>query len=160
MGLVAQKYLMFNQKTADENTTIRTNVAVLVRNQSGQIMLERRKDCGMWCVPGGRIEPGESIKQTAIREILEETGFQVRITRLLGVYSGPGDRIVRYPDNVFQSVDILIEAEIVSGKSAISSESEEIKFFSLAELPDISEIIPPARQVIDDIIHDRVGVIR
>jgi 8-oxo-dGTP pyrophosphatase MutT (NUDIX family) len=151
---------MFNQKIADANTIIRTNVAVLVRDRRGQIMLEKRRDCGMWCVPGGRIEPGESIRQTAIREILEETGFQIRITRLLGVYSGPGDRIVKYPDNVIQSVDILVEAEVVSGILAISSESEEIKFFSLADLPHISEIIPPARQVIDDIVHDRVGVIR
>jgi len=150
---------MFAQPAADVNTQVRVNVAVLVRDEHKHILLEKRHDCGLWGLPGGRVEPGESVSQTAVREILEETGFHTHVTQLLGVYSGPEDRIVSFPDNVIQIVDVLLEAEIISGELKISSESEEIKFFAHNAFPPEIEIIPPARAVLRDIAQNRIGVI-
>ena len=151
---------MFSQTTADANTKVRACVAVLVRDEHGVILLEKRSDCGLWGLPGGRIEPGESIMDTAMREMREETGLRVKVTRLLGVYSGPTDRIVAFPDNVVQIVDILVEAVIISGELTRSPESLALKFFAPLALPLEDEIIPAARLVLRDIVADNVGVIR
>ena len=55
----------------------------------GQVLLTKRRDFGVWCLPGGAVEDGESLAQAAIREVREETGLDVRLTRLVGLYSRP-----------------------------------------------------------------------
>ncbi|MBT97276.1 MAG: NUDIX hydrolase, partial [Dehalococcoidia bacterium] len=52
--------------------------------QRKEVFLTRRADNGRWCLPSGAMEPGESAEETCVRETLEETGLQVRVTRLVG----------------------------------------------------------------------------
>ena len=156
MNSIAQK--MYARKTADADTRIRAGVGVIIRDERGWILLEKRSDNGMWGVPGGRIEPGESVMQAALREIEEETGLAVKITGLLGVYSGPSGRIVTFPDNVVQLVDIVLEARIVSGELSCSNESEKLQFFPLSALP--GDLVPPAREPLQDIANGVSGAIR
>jgi ADP-ribose pyrophosphatase YjhB (NUDIX family) len=68
-------------------TMIGANVAIIV---DGQVLLAKREDFEVWCLPGGMIEPGESLAQAAIREAREETGLEVELTRMVGVYSRVG----------------------------------------------------------------------
>ncbi|MEW6387403.1 MAG: NUDIX domain-containing protein [Thermodesulfobacteriota bacterium] len=151
---------MYSRKQADAQTRVKVGVGVFVKDPRGRILLERRSDSGMWGLPGGGIEPGESITRTALREVKEETGLEVRLTRLVGVYSEPGERIVTYPDNgdVRHLVDIILEAEIVSGELALSAESLELRFFPPEALP--GEIAPPARQPVQDYLQGLKGIIR
>jgi len=152
---------MYAKKAADANTRVRVGVGVVIRDQRGWILLEKRSDNGMWGLPGGRIEPGEAAAEAAVREAREETGLTVAINRLLRVYSGPADRIVTFPDNVVQLVDILLEATIVSGElTSCSSESEDLRFFDPTALPSESEIVPPTRLPLQDIINGITGIIR
>jgi len=160
MASGAETHAMYAQKEADSNTRVRVGVGLVIRNAEGAVLLERRSDNGFWGLPGGRIEPGESILQTALREALEETGLTISLTRLLGVYSGPEHRIVTYPDNVVQLVDILLEAVIVAGKLMCSSESTELRFFQPRGFPPEVEIVPPARAPLHDFVNGVVGVIR
>ncbi len=117
---------MYDQNRVDANTCVRVGVGLVMRNMNGDILLERRSDNGLWGLPGGKVEPGESLLQTALREAKEETGLTIGVIRLLGVYSGPEDHVVIYPDAVVQLVDILLEASIVSGDLVCSSESIEL----------------------------------
>ena len=156
MNAIAQQ--MYARRTADANTKVRAGTAVVVTDQYGRILLEKRSDCGLWGLPGGRIEPGESIVSAAVREVKEETGLVVEIGRILGVYSGPEDRIVTFPDNVIQLVDILLEARIVSGELMCSEESEKLQFFNPEDLP--GDIVPPARAPLQDFVNEQRGVIR
>lgn len=156
MKSIAEK--MFSQQVADVNTRVRVGVGVIVQDQQGDILLEKRSDCGMWGLPGGKIEPGESVMATALREVKEETGLTISITQLLGVYSGPVDRIVSYPDNVVHLVDIILLGTILSGELSCSSESEALQFFNLTHLP--SELVPPAREPLQDFVNGVSGVIR
>ncbi|MBI3865298.1 MAG: NUDIX domain-containing protein [Planctomycetia bacterium] len=149
---------MYAPRRADAATIVRVGVAVVVAHKDGRILLERRSDCGWWGLPGGRIDPGESAEQAAIREVFEETGLNVRITRLIGLYSEPEGRIVTYPDNVVQLVDVAIAAEIVSGRLTISPESLDLQYFEPAKLPD--ELVPPARRLLDDYAQGLFGVLR
>lgn len=149
---------MYSSQTV-AGTLVRTGVGIVIRNMGGDILLERRSDNGLWGLPGGRVEPGESLLQTALREAKEETGLTIHVTRLLGVYSGPEDRVVTYPDNVVQLVDILLEAEIVSGSLVCSEESTDLRFFQAAFFPTESEIVPPARLPLRDIVAGGIGMI-
>ena len=55
----------------------------------GQVLLTRREDFEIWCLPGGAVDDGESIAVAAVREAREETGLEVELTRLVGIYSRP-----------------------------------------------------------------------
>ena len=83
---------------------IRPGTCAAVFNERGEILLQKRADNGFWSMPGGAVDPGESVEQGALREVWEETGLQVRVGRLVGVYSDPcnymithdpGGRIIR-----------------------------------------------------------------
>lgn len=148
---------MYDQYQVDANTRVRAGVGLVIRNINGDILIERRSDNDLRGLPGGRIEPGESLMQTALREAKEEIGLTVVVTRLLGVYSGPEDRIVTFPDNVVQLVDILLEASIISGNLVCSSESIELRFFQVGEFPPETEIAPPARLPLREVAADDCG---
>jgi 8-oxo-dGTP diphosphatase len=62
------------------------NIAIF---KEGKVLLTKRDDFPVWCLPGGSIDSGETIAQAAIREACEETGFEVKLTRLVGLYSRP-----------------------------------------------------------------------
>lgn len=143
-----------------EGVRVRVGVGVVIRGPGNTILLEKRRDCGWWGLPGGKVEPGESLVDAAVREVREETGLAVEITQLIGVYSDPCGRIVTYPDNgdVVQLVDVVVGARVLSGSLMCSQESEEVRFFSPSQLPE--EIVPPARQPIADAIEGQCGVLR
>ena len=68
-------------------------VGAVVRDESGRMLLIQRghePGLGLWSVPGGRIEPGETDQQAVVREVREETGLLVRCGRLLGIAQLPG----------------------------------------------------------------------
>jgi 8-oxo-dGTP diphosphatase len=66
---------------------------VVVVSDGDRILLTRREDFEVWCLPGGGVDPGESLGQAAIREAREETGLEVELTHLVGIYSRPGRNI-------------------------------------------------------------------
>jgi ADP-ribose pyrophosphatase YjhB (NUDIX family) len=68
-------------------TRLAVNVAVI--DAASRLLLTRREDFEVWCLPGGAVDEGESLAAAAVREVAEETGLAVELTRLVGVYSRP-----------------------------------------------------------------------
>ena len=98
------------------------------------VLLTRRTDNGLWCLPGGRMEPGESAPEACAREVWEETGLQVSVGRLIGIYTSP-HLLVEYADgNRFQIVALHFEAETIGGTLGISDETTDYGYFSPAEI--------------------------
>jgi 8-oxo-dGTP pyrophosphatase MutT (NUDIX family) len=108
--------------------------AVLFNPDRDQVLLTRRADNGQWCLPGGMIEPGESVAEACEREVFEETGLRVRVVRLTGVYSDP-DLLTVYPDgNRAAVVTLNFEVEAFGGEPGLSEETTAIRFFTLKEI--------------------------
>ena len=117
---------------------IRPGVCAVTFNAAGEVLLEKRSDNGFWGLPGGAVEIGESVQDAVVREVREETGLHVTITRLVGIYSDPNfHTISRYPDgNVVHWVTVCFECERRSGELAISEESTDIGYFPADSLPE------------------------
>jgi ADP-ribose pyrophosphatase YjhB (NUDIX family) len=108
--------------------------ATLFDQKREKVLLTRRTDNGRWCLPGGGMESGESVTQACEREVWEETGLKVRVTRLVGVYSNP-DQLVIYPDgNKAFFVVLSFEAEVIEGELQLSDETTAFGYFSLEEM--------------------------
>ena len=105
-------------------------------NELGEVLLQRRADCNKWGFPGGGIELGETPQMAAIREIKEETGLDVEIIKLIGVYT---DFDVQYPNgDKAQSICIAYELKVTGGE-LLGDENEtlELKYFALDNLPPL-----------------------
>ncbi len=107
------------------------SVAVVPVLPDGRIVLVRRVDSDRWALPGGMVDWGETVEETAIRELEEEAGLEiVRLQRLIGVYSSPE----RDPRS--HSIAVTVAAE-VRGEPRIGDplEISEIHAFAAEELP-------------------------
>ncbi|MFZ7104311.1 MAG: NUDIX domain-containing protein [Peptococcaceae bacterium] len=116
---------------------IRPGVAVIIFNDDQQVLLQKRADVGLWGIPSGHVEPGETITEAAVREVFEETGLRIRILRLIGVYSDPKSQIFRYPDGrITHFVTCCLQGAVTGGQlSCLSPESLAVKFFPIHQLP-------------------------
>ena len=134
---------------------IRPGVSAIILTGEG-VLLQRRSDNGLWGLPGGGVEPGESVSEAVVREVREETGLEVRPTRLVGVYSSPTNhQIVTYPDgNVIHYVSTSFECRIVSGTLACGTESLELGWYDPERLPE--GLVPMHRIRIEDALAKRV----
>ena len=135
---------------------IRPGVAAVILTPDG-VLLQRRDDNGKWGLPGGGVEPGESVTVAIVREVREETGLEVRPVRLIGVYSDPvHHQVVTYPDgNVIHYVSSVFECTITGGALACGEESLELGFFPPDALPD--DTLPISRVRIVDAVTGQVG---
>ena len=108
-----------------------------IRDKTGKILLQQRADNGFWGLPGGQVELGESVEQTAVREVYEETGLEVRVERLIGIYSEPESYpFMRYPDGtIVHYVTHVFICEPIAGALQLSSESTNIGYFAPDALP-------------------------
>ncbi len=119
---------------------LRLGCSAAIFDGQDRILLTRRTDNGLWCLPGGAAEPGESVAEACEREVWEETGLVVRVKRLVGVYSHP-DMLIIYPDgNKIHVVALHFEVEWISGEPGLSNETTEFGYFNREELEGL-EII-------------------
>jgi ADP-ribose pyrophosphatase YjhB (NUDIX family) len=102
-----------------------------------KVLLTRRTDNGLWCLPGGKLDPGESAAEACAREMFEETGLRVHVTHLIGIYSSP-DWLVEYPDgNRVQIVAVNFEVQLDEGQLKVNAEVSQFGYFSLDEIKDL-----------------------
>jgi len=147
-GLGIAPHSMFPDNPPMETAQPKLGTCAVVLDEYGRILLEQRSDCGWWCLPGGRLDAGETLARGALREVLEETGLEVEIAGFLGVFSDPRRRTVRYPDNgdLRQLVDAVVLARPQSGRAKASPESLDLRWFPPGELP--LSTVPPVVEIL------------
>lgn len=120
--------------------TPKTDVrAFIIRD--GKLLMVKEADEGKWSLPGGWADVGDTPSAAVCREILEETGLEVKATKLLGVW----DRNLHgHPPLPWHVYKLIFLCEETGGSLAISHESTDIGFFALNDLPALSltRIVP------------------
>jgi 8-oxo-dGTP pyrophosphatase MutT (NUDIX family) len=145
---VGDQHLMrtdyYNDPSAPKPNSVVPSASAVVTNEYGQILLIKRRDNTLWALPGGGHEVGETIEQTAIREVKEETGLDVQVLSLSGIYTDPA-HIVEFSDGeVRQQFSLCFVTEVVGGELAIDEESTDIAWTSTEDLADL-EMHPSMR---------------
>ena len=112
---------------------------VFLPDAAGRVLLIRRADNGRWALPGGCQDLGETPAECAVRECREETGLEVRLRRLLGVFSSRRYAYEHSPwqDNEFSH--LLFLAEVVAGQPGPTAEATATAFFAEDALPPLSD---------------------
>ncbi|GAA2475745.1 NUDIX hydrolase [Winogradskya humida] len=123
-----------NDPSAPAANSLVVAVAVVVRDDRGRVLLIRRSDNGLWALPGGAQDLGETVTGAATREVMEETGLDIKVVGISGIYSDPR-HVIAYDDGeVRQEFSICLRGQPVAGSLRPSSESTEVQWVGVAEL--------------------------
>ena len=127
-----------NDPNAPAANSVVPSVTAVVEDNQGRILLIHKTDNNLWALPGGGHDIGESIADTVIREVKEETGYDVQVTGLVGTYTNPR-HVMAYDDGeVRQQFSLCFRAQLLGGEARTSSESKAVEWVAptdLLELP-------------------------
>jgi 8-oxo-dGTP pyrophosphatase MutT (NUDIX family) len=134
----------FRDPNAPAANSVVPSVTAVVRDEQGKVLLIHKTDNDLWALPGGGHDVGESIAETVVREVEEETGISVTVEDVVGLYTDP-EHVMAYDDGeVRQQFSICFHARPVAGTLRTSSESKEVRWVSPADL-DKLDIHPSMR---------------
>jgi 8-oxo-dGTP pyrophosphatase MutT (NUDIX family) len=127
--LVSRRIDYFDDSSAPSANSIVPSANVVVVNDAGDLLLIHRTDNDNWALPGGAMDAGESLTDTAVRETFEETGVRVEVSGLLGIYTDPR-HVILYTSNgeVRQEFSVVYTARPTGGGLTPSSESGEVEW--------------------------------
>lgn len=161
---MARRIDYLEDPTAPPANSLVPSANVIATNAAGQVLLIRRADNGNFALPGGAMDLGESLTDTAIRETLEETGWKVEITGLVGVFSNPGHRVLYTSNNeIRQECNVIYTGRAIAPVADADEESTEVIWVDPADIDRISPMHPTIRYRLDlwrsgDLPHiDRPG---
>ena len=144
----------YDDPTAPTANSIVVAVAAIVRNDDGDLLMIERTDNNLWAIPGGAQDIGESVVDTVRREVQEETGIDVEVTGLSGIYSDP-KHVIAYDDGeVRQEFSLCFHARPNGGALRTSSESRRVHWVSPARVDELN-IHPSMRLRIEHGLQDR-----
>ena len=121
---------IFNQQVGYATPRIDVRGAVF---QAGKLLMVRERLDGGWTMPGGWVDVGDTPSGAVEREVFEESGFEVKSRKVIGVY----DANRSGPLEIFHAFKIVFLCDILSGEARTSDETSEVEFYSKSELPNI-----------------------
>jgi ADP-ribose pyrophosphatase YjhB (NUDIX family) len=128
----------YRDPDAPTATSVVVAVSAFVLDEYGQLLMIRRTDNDLYSIPGGGLEPGETVTAAAVREVQEETGIDIEVTGLIGIYSDP-QHVIAYDDGeVRQEFSICFRAQPIGGELRTSSESKEALWAEQDLLPELT----------------------
>jgi 8-oxo-dGTP diphosphatase len=127
--------------------TFRIGVYALIFDDEGRILLGHRRDIDWWNLPGGGMEAGETVDEAVCREVREETGLEVKVERLVGVYSKPQK----------QEVVLTFLCRATGGTLQPTEETHENRYFLPGDLP--GNTLPKHRQRVEDAMLNRQSAV-
>lgn len=130
------------------------SVVAVVQDDGGRVLLIHKTDNDLWALPGGGHEIGESIVDTVVREVKEETGYDVIVETITGTYTNPR-HVMAYDDGeVRQQFSIAFRARLIGGKARTSSESSEVEWIAPEDLQTL-DMHPSMRLRVEHALEGR-----
>ena len=128
----------FDDPAAPPANSVKPSATAFVL-RDGAVLLTCRSDNGNWSMPGGAHDPGESLSMTAVRETKEETGIDVTLTGVAGIYTDPR-HVIHYTSNdeVRQEFTIVYRAEYVAGVPITSSETTSVEWVPVERIAELT----------------------
>lgn len=128
----------YRSSDAPAANSIVVAVTAFIQDDTGRLLLIRRTDNDLYAIPGGALELGETLTQTVQREVMEETGINVEVTGLIGIYSDP-DHVIEFTDGeVRQEFSICFRADPTGGELRTSNESKEVLWVAPTDLDGLN----------------------
>lgn len=128
----------FRDPNAPVANSVVPSVTAVIRDGDGRILIIHKTDNDLWALPGGGHDIGESIGDTVVREVVEETGITVQIDSIVGLYTNP-EHVLAYDDGeVRQQFSICFRAHPTGGTLRTSSESKEVRWVAPADLDKLN----------------------
>jgi 8-oxo-dGTP pyrophosphatase MutT (NUDIX family) len=128
----------------------RVAVAAWINDIAGRVLLHREKD-GSWGLPCGRVEPGETLKAALQREVWEETGLEIAVGQLIGVYSDPHDQRHTDKSGVHEYVTVYARGRIAGSQSIPTGDA---RFFNIEDLQSL-KLARMSPHWLEDALRDR-----
>ncbi len=131
---VEQSYLqdLFTKETGYATPKVDVRGAVF---QDNKILLVKERSDGCWTLPGGWADIGESPSESVVKEILEESGYHARATKLIAVYDRDKQGHPPHPNYIYK---LFFQCELIGGSASISIETEDVGFFAEDNIPQLS----------------------
>ncbi|BAY82307.1 NUDIX hydrolase [Calothrix parasitica NIES-267] len=131
---VEQGYLqdLFAQETGYATPKVDVRGAVF---QDNKILLVKERSDGCWTLPGGWADVGESPSESVVKEILEESGYHTKATKLIAVYDRDKQGHPPHPNYIYK---LFFQCELVGGSASTSIETEDVGFFAEDNIPHLS----------------------
>jgi 8-oxo-dGTP pyrophosphatase MutT (NUDIX family) len=143
-----------NDPNAPKATSIVPSVTAIVPNERGELLLVHKTDNDLWALPGGAMDLGEFMAETVVREVKEETGIDVAVTGVVGIYTNP-NHVMAYDDGeVRQQCSICFTTRVLGGQLATSSETSEVEWVAPGRLDGLN-MHPSMRLRIDHYLEGR-----
>ena len=139
---------------------LRIGCSAAIFDESGRVLLTKRRDNGQWCLPSGGVEPGESVAEACEREVFEETGLSVRVKRFVGVYSHPDQLTVFSETDKFQIIALHFEAEIIGGELGLSDETSDFGYFTMEKIEGLEMLGRHKERILDTLANQLEAFIR
>ncbi len=146
----------YDDPNAPAPNSIVAAASAIVTNAKGEILVHRRTDNNLWALPGGGMEFGESIADTVVREVYEETGLRVIPKYVVAVYSDPRHVFAYSNGEVRQEFSVCIACGVIGGDLRISDESKELRFVGPADIGGLN-MHPRIRERIFDYLNNVSG---
>ena len=138
-------YIMDLRKLVGHRTLLQVGAGIIVENEKGEVLLQKRTDNHCWGYAGGSVELDEVVEDAARRELLEETGLTALELELFGVFSGKETHYIYPNGDEVSNVDIVYICRKYEGTlNCQEDEVEELRFFPADALPE--NLSPPIRK--------------
>ncbi len=139
------EYILDLRKLVGHRPLLQVGASVILENELGQVLLEKRTDNHCWGYPGGSLELDETVEEAAKRELFEETGLSAGELQLFGVFSGKDMHYIYPNGDEVSNVDIVFLCRSFSGElKPQTSEVDQLRFFPADALPE--NLSPPIRK--------------